>query len=419
MNSPLFEGWIASGLRLAIAGALCASVLYTVFSLWCVLRFPFSQGGAGSRRKARLRSRVTWSAVDEVEPTWPSVSVLKPIFGFGGHPGQRAERRRLLEECVASAFLQDYPEYEVLFGFQEIDDAALPLVEEVRARYPHVPSRVVKVPGARGPNRKASVLEALARVARHDVLVVSDQDMHTGPCYLKSVMAAFETPDTGLVTCAYRTRRVPDPSGILEALSVNVDFIPSAIVARALGGLNFAMGATMAVTRVALASMGGFASLEPYLADDYQLGNRVFRNGRRIVLSPYLVDNLLPPSGFWSYFQHQLRWARTYRVCQPVGYFFSFVMHGTVLALMHLASTGFSDAGFLVLSGWLCLRLGVALVNQCRLTGEMCQAPWLLVLPFKDLLNFVIWLLAFTGDTVSWGGRTFVVKPDGRMREVG
>ena len=417
MSSPWLESLILPGLRLTVAGALCASVLYTVFSLWCMLRFPFSQGGAGSRHRARLRRRVTWSAEEDVEPAWPSVSVLRPIFGLGGEPAQRAQRRRLLEECLASLFLQDYPDYEVVFGFQEIDDAALPLVEEVRARYPHVPSRVVKVPDAPGPNRKASVLAALEKVARHDVLVVSDQDMFVGPCYLKSVMASFETPDTGVVTCAYRTRRVPDVGGILEALAVNVDFIPSAIVARALGGLNFAMGATMAVTRVALASMGGFAALQPYLADDYQLGNRVFRNGRRIALSPYLVDNLLPPSGFGAYFNHQLRWARTYRVCQPVGYFFSFVMHGTVLALLLLALLGFSETGFLVLSAWLCLRLGVALVNMSRLTGEVSQAPWLLVLPFKDVLNFVIWLLAFTGDTVSWGGRTFVVRPDGRMRE--
>lgn len=411
MTLHLVETWLLLGLRLGIAGALLGSVFYTLFSLACVLRFPFSQGGASCRRRARLLPRVSWEPGDAEERSWPSVTLLKPVLGPDGD-------LRHLEECLSSMFLQDYPEFELVFGFQEPEDPALPMVEALCARYPDVPSRIVIVADAPGPNLKVSVLSALEKVARHDVLVVSDQDMQVGPCYLRSIVASFRTPDTWLVTCAYRTRRVPDGSGILEALSVNVDFIPSAIVARALGGLTFAMGATMAVTRTALAAIGGFACLEPYLADDYQLGNRIYRHGRRVVLCPYLVDNVLPPTTFMSYFRHQLRWARTYRVCQPVGYFFSFVMHGTALALLLLALLGFSHLGFLCLSAWLCLRMGVAVINQCRLTGEMEQAPWVLMLPLKDILNFAIWLLAFTGNTVTWGGRTFVVSPDGRMREV-
>lgn len=316
---------------------------------------------------------------------------------------------------LSSFFVQAYAgRFELLFGFQEPDDPALPLVEEMCALHPHVAARVVRVPTARGPNKKASVLAALSAHAEGDVLVVSDQDMRVDSSYLDGVVAAFDGEDVGLVTCPYRTRHAWDIGGIMEALTINVDFIPSTLVARMLdGGLSFALGATMAIRKDVLRAIGGFEGLEPFLADDYLLGNRTFHAGWRLCMCPYVVDNVVPPTSLRQYFSHQLRWSRGYRVCRPYGYFFSVLMNGTVFALASTLVLG----AIKPLSAWMLLRFTVASHLFQRVAGRRPPWSWLLLVPIKDVVSFAIWTLAVAGrPRVEWGGQRFILTSDGRLQ---
>ena len=59
------------------------------------------------------------------------VSMIKPVHGLEPQ----------LRENIESFFRQDYPQFEILFGADTADDAALPVVREISARYPQVPCR--------------------------------------------------------------------------------------------------------------------------------------------------------------------------------------------------------------------------------------------------------------------------------------
>lgn len=390
--------------RLVTAAGLLAAVVYSVLAIVALIRFPLT-------RRVRVPHGFRW----------PRLSLLKPVRGLDPLRDEAGEAaaglRRALELNITSFFVQSYAgEFELLFGFQDPNDPALPLVEAVRARYPHVPSRIVAVPGARGPNKKASVLAALAREASGDVLVVSDQDMRVDPTYLEAVAVGFEGDHVGVVTCPYRTRFADDLGGCMEALTINVDFIPSTLVARTLDRwLSFALGATMAVRRETLAAIGGFEGLEPYLADDYLLGNRSLHAGWHVVMSPYVVDNVLGPTTFAQYFSHHLRWNRGYRVCRPTGYLFSVLMNGTVFALGACAAWGGPQAAGGLIIGWLSFRLAVASFLFRRVAGRPIPLVWLGLVPVKDLVSFVMWALAVGGNQVTWAGRDFTLTPDGRL----
>src|SRR3982751_6082213 len=101
----------------------------------------------------------------------------------------------------------------------------------------------------------------------------------------------------------------------------------------------------MLTRRKYLEEIGGFKLLADCLADDYQLGNRIARNGHRIVLSPIVVECWDPPMTWGAVWKHQLRWARTIRVCQPVPYFFSILSNAgfwaVLFVLMELTRTQF------------------------------------------------------------------------------
>src|SRR6185369_15497971 len=69
----------------------------------------------------------------ESQSTFPPVTILKPVHG----------QEPFLERNLESFFLQDYPDFEIIFGARSADDPAIRIVEKLQARYPKVKSRVV------------------------------------------------------------------------------------------------------------------------------------------------------------------------------------------------------------------------------------------------------------------------------------
>ena len=94
------------------------------------------------------------------------------------------------------------------------------------------------------------------------------------------------------------------------------------------------------------------------------LGERVAARGLRIVLSPNVVETVVAESSFRSLWWRELRWARTIRAMQPLGYAFSFVTYAVPLALLHLlVSPSRPD-------GWLPLAAAAGLRVWAHLRGE-------------------------------------------------
>jgi len=236
-----------------------------------------------------------------------------------------------------------------------------------------------------------------------------------GPDYLAQVAAAFRQPGVGLVSCPYRAGPSRTLGSLLEALTIAGDFIPSVAVANYVEGIRFALGATMALTRQALAAIGGLAPLADFLADDYQLGFRIAQTGLQAKILPYVVETNNPEMSFSDYLAHQLRWARTYRVCRPAGYLAYGITHALVYSLIILLAAGLAPWAWGLAAATLILRGTLAGFSERRcLKGGLPIAAFAL-LPLKDLLAFGLWLASFLGSRVNWGGRSFRVTPEGKL----
>ncbi len=134
-------------------------------------------------------------------------------------------------------------------------------------------------------------------------------------------------------------RGMPNASLVsrLGAMQIEDVFIPSVLVALALGELRFCLGATMAVRRSVLEEIGGLAALGDGIADDHKLGELVTGTGNEIDLSRYVVRTTVPETTLGALWSHELRWARTNLALAPAGYAFSFLMYALPLALIYLA----------------------------------------------------------------------------------
>jgi ceramide glucosyltransferase len=337
--------------------------------------------------------------------TGPGITVFKPLKGLS--PFSR--------ECLTSFLTQDYPSYQVLFGVRDPDDPVLALIGELARTHPGCDLSVVICPEDLGLNPKISTLRQLMPRARYDLLVIADGDVMVGPDYLAQVAAAFRQPGVGLVSCPYRAGPSHTLGSALEALTIAADFIPSVAVANYVEGIRFALGATMALTRQALSAIGGLAPLADFLADDYQLGFRVAQTGLQVKILPYVVSTNNPEMSFRDYLSHQLRWARTYRICRPGGYLAYGITHALVYSLAILLATGLAPWAWGLAAATLVFRGVLAGFSERNcLQGRLPLGAFAL-LPAKDLLAFGLWLASFLGSRVNWGGRSFRVTPEGKL----
>jgi ceramide glucosyltransferase len=116
--------------------------------------------------------------------------------------------------------------------------------------------------------------------------------------------------------------------------------------------------------------------------------------------------------------KHQLRWARTIRVCQPLPYFFSILSNAGFWSFLWLIVLLIATETFCApLTAVLCLLIRIALAQnlQRRFTPEKKLVSPFWLVPVKDLLQAAIWFCAFAGNTVEWRGRQMKLRRDGTL----
>src|SRR5882724_9729831 len=190
----------------------------------------------------------------------PPVSLLKPVHGvdFRSHVN-------FASFCV-----------------NDMDDPAVPFLQQAIKDFPECSIRILSNAPRVGSNQKVNNLILLAQEAKHEIIVQSDGDVMVSPDYLKSVGAAS-------------------------------DFFAGALVANLPGRVTFALGASVATTKTWLAKIGGYQALADLLADDYEIGNRVHKADGKVLLSREAVWTMYPVQTRKSFWEHQVRWARTVR----------------------------------------------------------------------------------------------------------
>jgi len=186
-------------------------------------------------------------------------------------------------------------------------------------------------------------------------------------------------------------------------------------VAQMAGGISFAFGAAIAISKKTLETIGGFAAIAPYLADDYMMGNLVRKAGLPVKLSRYVVETVLSNMSLTDFVRHQLRWARGIRACAPWGHAGSLITNGTALSFFYFVFSGFSRFGLFIFASVSALRLFMAWMVGVRRLGDKILRHNLLLVPLRDFFSLFIWSAALFGRRVEWRGRVFRLEENGKI----
>jgi ceramide glucosyltransferase len=331
--------------------------------------------------------------------TLPPVTVFKPLCGF--------EPR--LEENLATLCEQTYPDYQILFGVRDPNDAAIQVVERLKSAYPQRSIELVVDSRVHGTNFKVSNLINMSACARHPWIVIADSDIAVQPDYLEKVTRPLADASVGIVTCLYHARPLHSFWSRMGALFIDTWFAPSVRVASSFGGNCFGFGATIALRADTLAAIGGFDSLRNRLADDYWLGELTRAQGLKTVISEVLVSTDVTEVGFAAMWSRERRWMLTIRSLNQPGYALTFVTFTFPLLVLGL---------LLAPTAW---NLAVALVGIAARLSMHVRSPMhaltrpigIMHAPLRDVLLLLAWMSAFfLGSTVQWRGQTVQVQDD-------
>ena len=334
----------------------------------------------------------------------PPISILKPLCGLDNHT----------YENLASFCRQDYPNYQIIFGVQDPNDPVVAVVQQIMQDFSAIEMQLVISDQAIGTNLKISNLANAAIEADHAILLISDSDIRVGSDYLIKVVQPLCNPSVGVVTCMYRSQ-VQGWTAAFEALGISTELAPTTLVSRTLSGMNFGIGATIAIRRSVLNAIGGFQAVANYLHDDFHLGRMPFDAGYQVVLSHYVVNHGLDTNSFSDLIQHQTRWNRGIRVCQPWGYAGQIFTFGTVTSLLFLLTTQASQLGWIVLSVTWLFRLTMAWIVGVNVLNDPTVKKLFWLVPLSDLMRFALWCYGFVGDRIEWRGRHLKLTKEGKL----
>jgi len=330
----------------------------------------------------------------------PSVSLLKPVRGtdFASY------------ENYSSFCRQEYPDYEILFAVNEAEDGAVPLIRRLIAEFPACQIRIFVGAENLGANRKVNKLARLSREARHEILVLTDGDVRVGPNYLREVVAPFVEESVGAVTSFYRGIAERNLGAELEAIGASSDFFSGVLMAEWTEGINFALGASIVTTKRWLSRIGGFESFAGALADDYELGVRIAEAGGRVLLSRESVWTVYPAQTAKSFWNHQLRWARTVRLCRPLSYLGLIFTLGLPWAVFAALVAPMKWIGAAYLLAYLVLRFVMAWTVGVWGVGDDVLRRKLWLVPLRDALYSAVWLASFASNRITWGGQQYTMR---------
>src|ERR1700692_17086 len=333
------HGWVVAVLVIATF-----PLIYYLLAIFAALAFS-------RRAKAQAPPTQTFE---------PPVSILKPLHGvdFASY------------ENYASFCTQDYPEYEILFAVNDESDPAVAVVTRLIADYPQ--RHITLLIGAEhlGANQKVNNLARLTREAKHEILALTDGDVRVGPQYLRNVVAPLQDGNVGAVTSFYRGIAQSNLYAELEAVGASSDFFAGVLMAAWTEGVKFALGASIATTKTWMRKIGGFEAIAAFLADDYEIGHRIAQSGGRVVLSHETVSTMYSAQTLRGFWQHQLRWARTVRLCRPASYAALLLTQGLpwVMAAALVAPAAWIAASYLLI--YLALRLATAWFVGVSVVGD-------------------------------------------------
>lgn len=333
----------------------------------------------------------------------PRLTLLRPVCG----------REAFDRETLESSFLQDYPDYEIIFCAPSADDPCVPLLKELIAAHPERQARLITGERPVTRNPKLNNLFPGWQAATTDWVCMADSNLSLPATYLATVVGSWDGK-AGLVSSPPIGERPDGLAGSLECAFLNGNQARLQLASDSLGN-GFAQGKTLFWNAKMLNDAGGIEALGRYLAEDVNATKLVRAAGLKVRLTPLPFAQPIGRRAFRDVWNRQLRWSRVRRdgfpwlfAAEPLnGPLVPFVLAGIAAARL--------DMSIVLLPAIAVIWYGAELVLMRR-AGWPSAWRDLLALPLRDALLPILWLATFLKRDIEWRGNAIApLSADERM----
>lgn len=331
------------------------------------------------------------------------VTVLKPLCGADD----------ALEGNLRTFFEQTHPNFELVFGVMTPEDAALPIVDRLRAEYPGVRARVVIGDGRpRALNLKVANLRRMLEAGSHDLVLISDSNVAAEPDYVLKMVGQMSAGErVGLVTNLFAGTGEETLGARLDNLHLNGVVAGSVAATQVLTNKTAAIGKSMLFRLSLMEALGGFESVATLLAEDWVIGRMFSEAGYEVRLCEGVIENVNASASVRGFLSRQTRWSLIRSRLTPLGYLFEPLANPMVVGVA---------TSLMLWTAWpLLMGVGLTLARDAlswiRLRGTRGLAKALPLSPLKELLVFGCWAAALFKKTVSWRGQSYRVGAGTRL----
>lgn len=330
-------------------------------------------------------------------PCYPKVSVLLTLRNLDDG----------LEENLSSVFSIHYPNYDLFFAVDGMEDPCIPVLERVRSRFPNIRSTVVVTGHSSLNNPKISKLAKLESRSDAELFWVLDSDIRVTPQTLQALVGEYLYKDARIVFCPIRCRGASTFGSVLEMSYINFFLSGSILTAWKFFKQRVIVGKSLLIERQALEHFGGFDYFTDVLAEDHWLGEAFAQGGFAVNCNYTWVDNIKEKSTVKNYFARITRWAKLrYNLKRPI-YLFEILLNppALILILLPILKITALPLALVVIMVRIIMEYIVFFTindsDRVRLPIILSLAPAVLC---KDLLMLVAYFMPFFSHNISWRG---------------
>jgi ceramide glucosyltransferase len=328
----------------------------------------------------------------------PPVSILKPLKGIDDR----------LFDNLESFCLQDYPQYEIIFALQDHNDPAYKVACTVRDRYPDRDIRVLVRRCDEGLNPKVNNLMPAYDTTKYNLVLISDSNVMVKENYLRDIARHMQDPSVGLVSNPIRGTMGRSAGSVLENLHLNSFVLGSVCFLDRFLKMPCVVGKSMLMRKSDLSAIGGLEGVKDVLAEDYVIGERMHRAGRKVVLSDHLINNVNEYWGVRKFLNRHVRWGKLRWKIGGMKYLSELFTNGVFMSLLALLFCGPTRLSISMAVFVSSVKVACDFYLGKKLNTRMHPLLYLLA-PLKDLIVGLIWFVPLVSNTIVWRGNKYII----------
>ena len=335
---------------------------------------------------------------------YPPVSILKPLKGLDDN----------LFDNLESFCIQDYPEYEVIFSLQDHNDSAYKVAEKIKEKYPEKDISVITERCNVGLNPKVNNLIPAYKIAKYEYILISDSNVMANSNYLQDIAKHMKDPDVGLVSNIIKGTRGRSFGSIFENLHLNSFIMGSVCFLDKFLKMPCVVGKSMLMRKKDLEDIGGFRAVKDVLAEDYVIGEKIHKMGKKVILSSHMIKNVNEYWGIRKFMNRHSRWGKLRWKIGGIRYLSELLSNTVFMSFLPIFLWEPSKITFIFAAGVSSIKiLGDIYIGRHIKTNMNCLLY--IFSPIKDLLIGLIWFVPLFSNTVMWRGNRYIIGKDSML----